>query len=156
MDHLKAAVYQAIGEASMCWENPEGAGVFDAEAADRVASALLDEIRELTLYTYKARVSRIVDGDTIDVDIDLGFGMTSFQRLRFARINAPEVRGEEKEAGQVAKGVVDEKIPPGSEIMIHTEKDDSFGRYIAEIWYGDGVNLNEEMVSLGHAVFKEY
>lgn len=107
------------------------------------------------LYYYKAQVLRIIDGDTIDVSILIGFNISLTERLRLARINAPEVRGEEREAGLAAKEWLISQIAIGSEILIRTEKDDSFGRYIAEI-YLDDLNLNDEMVKVGHAEYKEY
>jgi micrococcal nuclease len=107
------------------------------------------------LYLYKAKVIKIIDGDTIDVVVDLGFTSSRTERLRFARIDAPEVRGAEREAGLQAKDWLLSQISPGSEIFIRTEKDDSFGRYIAEIYFND-LNLNDEMVKVGHAVYKDY
>lgn len=53
-------------------------------------------------YTRKAIVKRIIDGDTLDVLVDCGFRRFSYERLRFNRINTPEIRGEEREDGLVA------------------------------------------------------
>lgn len=101
---------------------------------------------------------RVVDGDTIDVDIDLGFYVwIRKQRIRLLDIDAPEVRGESKEAGLAAseylKGLID-----GKTVIIRTAKgkdgvdrDDSFGRWLATI-YLDGLDVNEEMMRAGHAV----
>lgn len=156
MNNLKALVYEAIGEGSMCWEKPEGAGTFDSEAADRVAANLFGKIRDSILYHYEATVTRIVDGDTIDVDIDMGFGCTIHHRLRLARINAPEVRGVERQEGLAAKEWIETFLPIGSVVMIRTYKDDSFGRYIAEIWVSEWQNLSDMIVNEGHAEYKEY
>lgn len=108
-------------------------------------------------YRYRAVVGRVVDGDTIDVDVDMGFrAWRMSERLRLAGINAPETRGAERPEGLAAKAWIEERLAPGAEIVIDTEKDpDAFGRWIATIWL-DGVDLNASMVEAGHAVWREY
>jgi len=111
------------------------------------------------LYYYQATVVRILDGDTIDCLIDLGFTSSRKERLRLARINAPEVRGSEREAGLLAKAWLQSKVAIGDEILIRTSKSDSFGRYIAEIFIQNGeelLNISDELVKVGHAEYREY
>jgi micrococcal nuclease len=123
------------------------------------------------MYEYEAEVIRVVDGDTIDVKVDLGWKITIKDRLRFNRINAWEKTGKEKAKGIPAKEFVESKIPVGSVIKIQTHKEGKYGRYIAEIFYpefGDiqskdvptvemkWVNLNDELVREGHARYQEY
>ena len=113
------------------------------------------------LYWYKAIVTKITDGDTIRVNVDKGFKDWRLDLvLRFARINAPEKRGEEKELGIAALEWLKTKISVGDEIIIKTMKPDSFGRYIAEIFIfeenEDALNINDEIVKVGHAEYKEY
>jgi len=105
------------------------------------------------MYTYTAKVEKIVDGDTIDVNVDLGFATFRKERLRFARINAWETRGAEKEQGKLAKARVIELIPVGTTITIKTfrDKKGKYGRYIAEIIIEDGKNLNDILLNEGHA-----
>jgi len=108
------------------------------------------------MYTYKALVRSIYDGDTIRADIDLGFGVIlANQPLRLLGINAPEIRGEEREQGLLSKNFVSERIPVGSYITITTIKDrkEKYGRYLATIFYGEDkmTNLNEELVNFGYA-----
>lgn len=90
----------------------------------------------MTLYTYRATVDRWVDGDTVDMLVDLGFRMTTHQRFRLLGdaetpiIDTPE-RGEPRyaEARQVAESV----HPPGAAVVIVTEKPlsgDKYGRYL--------------------------
>lgn len=93
------------------------------------------------MYQYKATVVRIVDADTIKVFIDLGFGIdyTGEQRkgvsLRLAGINTPEIRGEERPKGLIAKERVENLVPIGTEIIINSYKDDKYhGRWVAEIF----------------------
>lgn len=113
------------------------------------------------MYEYYATVTNIVDGDTIDVEVDLGWKITIRDRLRFNRINAWEKSGKEKEMGLKAKEFVVGRIPPGTKIRITTDKEGKFGRYIAEIFYicpvSDAeINLNDELVENGHARYQEY
>ena len=109
------------------------------------------------LFHYKARVERVVDGDTIDVTLDLGFDIQLKGRIRFAGINAPESRTRdpvEKEAGLAAKRYVEDwtsALEGG--VIIQTTLDDKgkYGRILGRILNDDGECLNDEMVSLGHA-----
>lgn len=107
------------------------------------------------MYTYKAYVRSIYDGDTIRVDIDLGFGVIlSDQSLRLLGLDTPEIRGEERTQGLISRNFVVERIPVGSYITITTVKDrkEKFGRYLATVFYGDDMkNLNEELLQSGMA-----
>jgi len=106
------------------------------------------------MYEYKALVTKVYDGDTITVDIELGFGVFfNDQKLRLAYINTPEVRGEEKTQGIISRDRVRELIL-GKEITIKTYKDSKgkYGRWIAEIFYdGLEVSLNEQLINEGLA-----
>ena len=109
------------------------------------------------LYHYKATVDRVIDGDTIDVTLDLGFDISYRGRIRFQGINAPESRTRdavEKQAGLAAKRYV-EDWTSGLEnrVIIQTSLDDrgKFGRILGRILNDEGECLNDEMVSLGHA-----
>jgi micrococcal nuclease len=77
------------------------------------------------MYEYKALVTKVYDGDTITVDIELGFGVFLHkQSLRLAYINTPEVRGAEKPEGIISRDRVRELIL-GKEVIIKTKKDDT-------------------------------
>ena len=109
------------------------------------------------LFHYKATVDRVIDGDTIDVTLDLGFDISYRGRIRFQGINAPESRTRdavEKQAGLAAKRYV-EDWTKGLEnrVIIQTSLDDrgKFGRILGRILNDEGECLNDEMVSLGHA-----
>lgn len=80
------------------------------------------------MYKYKGKIERVIDGDTIIADIDLGFEVHKKERLMLARINAPEVGTDE---GKKAKEFM--KQFEGQEISITTSKLDKYGRYVAEI-----------------------
>ena len=107
------------------------------------------------MYEYEATVRRWVDGDTVDVDIDLGFGLIySNQRIRLYGIDAPEQRTRdlvEKDRGLAATAYVNEQAPVGSKVVIKTYKDDKYGRILGEIFVGD-TNLNTLLTVEGHAV----
>lgn len=107
------------------------------------------------MYKYEATVRRWVDGDTVDVDIDLGFGIIFHnQRIRLYGIDAYESRTrdlEEKEKGLAATAFVNEMAPVGSKITIVTYKTGKYGRILAEIFLDDYTNLNKLLTEKGHA-----
>ncbi len=115
-------------------------------------------IRNFTLevkhdFIYDAIVVSIYDGDTIRADIDLGFSTwIKNASIRLLGIDAPELRGEERQDGLNSKEWLVSKLPIGCKIVLKTEKDskEKYGRYLGII-YSNGTNLNEEMVSLGLA-----
>lgn len=104
------------------------------------------------MYTYKAKVLGVYDGDTITVEIDLGFTNKIVEKLRLYGIDTPEMRGEEKEQGKSVRDIVREKIL-GKEIMVRTYKDGKgkYGRYLADVILSNGVNLNNWLLENGHA-----
>ena len=109
------------------------------------------------LFHYKAMVDRVIDGDTIDVVLDLGFDISYRGRIRFEGINAPESRTRdavEKQAGLAAKRYVEDWINGlEKKVIIQTSLDDrgKYGRILGRILNDEGECLNDEMVSLGHA-----
>ena len=113
------------------------------------------------LYHYKAMVTAAYDGDTITVDIDLGLKtVVKGEKVRLNRINTPEVRGSEREAGLISRDWLRERIV-GRSILIETFKDKKgkYGRYIGEIWLpeNDGyTNINDELVERGLAEYRAY
>lgn len=101
-----------------------------------------------SLYIYKGKVIKIVDGDTIDVIIDCGFKSTRAERLRLNSVDTPE-RGELNYAE--AKQFTFEKVME-KEVLIQTYKSDVFGRYLANVWYeedGEEKLLNYELFRNG-------
>ena len=108
------------------------------------------------MHEYKAIVRRVVDGDTMDVTLDLGFDILYNNRIRLYGINTPESRTrdlEEKKLGLAAKDRVKELCPVGSSVIIKTTKEGrgKYGRILGEIFVGD-VNINQQLVAEGHAV----
>ena len=112
------------------------------------------------MYKYKARLIKVVDGDTVDLMVDCGFNIHIKERFRLSGINAPEIRirnKEEKKKGLEAKEFLMTLLHPYNKITIHTEKDKKgkYGRYLAELWV-NGQCVNKLMVGTGHAVEQNY
>ena len=108
------------------------------------------------MHEYNAIVRRVVDGDTMDVTLDLGFDILYNNRIRLYGIHTPESRTrdlEEKKLGLAAKDRVKELCPVGSSVIIKTTKEGrgKYGRILGEIFVGD-VNINKQLVAEGHAV----
>lgn len=112
------------------------------------------------MYTYKIEVLRVVDGDTIDAKIDLGFDVSVKKRVRFLGINTPESRTrdlEEKKRGLAAKERVKELLETAEEIHLTSHGVGKFGRCLGEIDFScpDALtmkNLNKQLIEEGHAV----
>ena len=112
------------------------------------------------MYQYKAKVLKVLDGDTVDIDLDLGFNIVlANQRVRMAGIDTPESRttnSEEKVRGQLSKKKLTDKLPVGSWVRIETQKsdsnDDKFGRILAVFIMEDGTSLNQWMIDNNYAV----
>lgn len=101
------------------------------------------------MYQYKGIVENVVDGDTIDVIIDLGFKIQTKQRLRLARIDTPE-RGE---PGYGAARDFVKDVSLNKQVLIKTEKVSKWGYYLAEVTLEDGKNLNDTLVQAQLAVY---
>ena len=110
------------------------------------------------MYEYRCKILRVIDGDTADVDIDLGFGVWLHkERVRFAGIDTPESRPRdkvEKKYGLAAKAFVQKYLPKGSSQILVTQKDGTgkFGRILGKFKLEDGTILNELMIQKYHAV----
>lgn len=95
-------------------------------------------------FTYNAVVRRVVDGDTIILDIDLGFETWLHARsIRLLGVLAPEIRGPERPLGMKVKAELQKILPVGKKIVLESEKDstDKYGRYLG-VLYADGQNVN--------------
>ena len=114
-------------------------------------------INEDGIYTYKAKITGVYDGDTVTADIDMGLKIWAHgEKLRLSRINTPEIRGDEREQGLVSRDWLREQLL-NKEVLIQTAKDKKgkYGRYLAEI-YLDGININDLLVTEGLAEYREY
>ena len=107
---------------------------------------------DANLYTYRANITAVYDGDTLTADIDLGFSMImKGQTIRLARINTPEIRGSNAEAGIRSRDALRSKVL-GKSIVLRTIKDarEKYGRWLGEIWV-DGVCINDWLLTEGLA-----
>ena len=108
------------------------------------------------MYQYKIKkIHRIIDGDTIDVEISLGFNITIVRRVRLKDIDAAETRTKdlkEKAEGLLAKEWLAKELSKPGEWIIETTKDDKYGRILGTLYLvGEPVTVNERMVNDGIA-----
>jgi len=112
------------------------------------------------MHYYKARVVRVIDGDTLLADVDLGFGIRKEQRLRLALLDTPEI---DTPAGAKAKQYVQDRLATVEFIVVRTVKTDLHGRFVADVFYlpgepdkhivsTQGLYLNQELIDQGHAI----
>jgi micrococcal nuclease len=115
---------------------------------------------EKSVYYYNAEVKKVIDGDTFDIIIDLGFDTFRKGRVRLFGVNTPESRTrnlEEKKMGLAAKEFTDQWLTASNnKIKVETilDKNEKYGRILARVWNNDGKCLNEDIISSGLA--KEY
>ena len=109
------------------------------------------------MYEYKCKLVRVVDGDTVDIDIDLGFGVwLRKQRIRMYGIDTPESRTSddvEKIYGLAAKEFL-VKWTNSGDLSLKTFKDGKgkYGRILGELWYCGEHNINQLLIDNNHAV----
>ena len=115
-----------------------------------------DDLKTQPDYVYKATVLNIVDGDTVDLEVDLGFNITMKDRFRLYGINAPEVRGAEKLEGRKSTEWLTAQLKD-QDLIIKTEKDKrgKFGRWLCTL-YVNSKDLNLKMVEEGFAKKADY
>ena len=112
------------------------------------------------MHTYKCTILRVVDGDTVDVDIDLGFGVwMRKERIRVLGIDTPESRTRdkvEKTYGILAKNFVKDYLPVGSTQTLQTEKDGTgkFGRILGKFLVYD--HQTDSQMHLGDIMIREH
>ena len=115
------------------------------------------------MYTYKAKLLRVVDGDTCDAQIDLGFDVSVKKRIRFAGINAPESRTrdlKEKALGLAAKDRVKAILAENPSFTLESTELGKYGRVLGKIHINiiDGsesltqICLNDQLIKEGQAV----
>ena len=117
----------------------------------------MSETKDPYVYRIKS-ITKVVDGDTIDANIDLGFDISLTKRIRLAGIDTPESRTRnqyEKKLGLQAKDWLKNRLEFAKDIIIKTELPDStekYGRIIGHLYVnGEEVSLNNQMIAEGHA-----
>lgn len=111
------------------------------------------------MYQYVAKVVRVVDGDTVDLLVDLGFMVSVLVRFRLADINSPEMKNETLIAGKAAKAHLESLFADAQmdTIRLDSMGKDKYGRWVAKLMYiskatGGIVDVNQQMIADGHAV----
>jgi len=110
------------------------------------------------MYEYEAIVRSVYDGDTVRLDIDLGKSIWLHNEpCRLLGIDTPELRGEEREKGIIARDALRELIL-GQTVRIKTKKDKSgkYGRLLVDIYLKDGKHINQWLLDMGFAVEISY
>jgi micrococcal nuclease len=110
-------------------------------------------------FAYKAVPIKVIDGDTIDFKVDLGFHTFIHIRTRLQGVDTPELRGETFVAARDARDFVKKWLNPDgegslpSDVIIATQKDpgDKYGRWLARVWNAKGQELAEALAAAGHA-----
>lgn len=117
------------------------------------------------MFQYEAVIKRVVDGDTLVVDIDLGFFVRIEQIVRLARINTPEaVAWGADGINDPAQAYIFSNCPPGCTVIVQITRKEKYGRWLADVLYKPGFNdryeilreprnLNDELVQQGLAKF---
>lgn len=104
------------------------------------------------MYEYRAKLVRVKDGDTVVLDLDLGFYSWRLnQPYRLLRIDTPEMNTAEGKESRTAL----EDFLAGKVLAARTQKSDNFGRFLAEL-LADGENVSDWLVSNGYAKYKSY
>jgi micrococcal nuclease len=108
------------------------------------------------MYEYRAKVVRVIDGDTIDLRVELGFHISVEDRFRLYGIDTPELNSSDPEVrakAVLAKNRLIELLPVGLEVRIQTLKDkrEKFGRYLAMVFINDTEYVNGILLSEGLA-----
>lgn len=109
------------------------------------------------LYYYTAKVTDVYDGDTVTVDISLGFDIVlSNQKIRLYGINAPELKGHERKKGIISRDWLKGKIL-NKEVVLYSHKDSKgkYGRWLGTIIF-ENKNMNDELVNKGLAEYASY
>ena len=105
------------------------------------------------MYTYKEKLDRVVDGDTVDANIDLGFDISVHKRIRLAGIDSPESRTrdlEEKQRGLASKERLTNLLKDG-EFTLESKEVGKYGRVLGVLLIDD-LNINKTLVEEGYAV----
>lgn len=110
-------------------------------------------------WVFRARLTAVIDGDTLDLIVDAGFRATRAERVRLLGVNTPERKGPTRAAGDAAAAFVADwlhapyALPADWPLLIQTSKSDVFGRYLATVWrIHDGACLTADLLAAGHAV----
>ncbi|HUR58504.1 MAG TPA: DUF1016 N-terminal domain-containing protein [Opitutaceae bacterium] len=113
-----------------------------------------DDATKADLFTYRATILRVIDGDTFLVGLDVGPETFRQEKLRLRGLDCPEMSTAE---GRAAKRFVDGLLSPGAAVIVATTKPDKYDRYLADVFLegADGLFLNNQLLAAGHATRKD-
>jgi micrococcal nuclease len=110
------------------------------------------------MYEYKVKVTDVIDGDTIDVVIDLGFDIFTNRRVRLSGIDTPESRTtdlNEKKFGMEAKGYLKHLLGNAGNVVVKTlanDPNEKYGRVLGQVYVdSSAISVNDLLVSRGYA-----
>ena len=108
------------------------------------------------MYEYQAKIVRVVDGDSVWMEVDVGFRMSYKYNFRLAGINTPELNSSDENQrveARAAKSRLEELLPQGAPVRIVTTKPGKYGRWLTHIWTeGSEKSVNEILLEEGYAV----
>lgn len=113
------------------------------------------------MFQYAAELIRVIDGDTLVVNVDLGFYIKQEMKLRLRNIDTPELNSKERAKALDVKNFVEEQLKNNA-LAVQTYKIEKWGRFLAEVYFGPpeytiyelfekGTNLNQLLIEQGHA-----
>ena len=108
------------------------------------------------MYNYKAELLKVVDGDTVDMNVDMGFNVRIKQRMRLYGIDTAELRDKDEDKRKKAlkaKDYVCELLKLNQSYEIETYKEDKYGRLLVKIYLNEEETLNEMLLKIGLAEF---
>lgn len=115
-------------------------------------------MQSFKLYLYKAKILYWYDGDTLTVDMDLGFKIHTELRIRLARVDAWEINDQSsyrRRFARHARAVARQKFPAGSKVLIESLKRDRYGRWLAEVFYKNK-NVSDWLLQSGEKGIDPY
>lgn len=107
------------------------------------------------MYEYKCKVLKVIDGDTVDCEIDLGFNIKMIKRVRLLGVNTSELNSkieEERNKARAAKEYVENIKSSVTRIKTELDKSDSFGRVLGKLYIEDDVSINDLLLAEGLAI----
>ena len=130
-----------------------GVNVVDAKADAEGRQKPLVSGKRPVPYVYPGYCVRVIDGDTIVCDLDMGHNVWRRKaHVRLLGIDTPEMRGEERDQGREAKALVEAMLKTGDEVLVLSSSLDSFGRLLGIVWIGEAQkSLNQWLIEKGYA-----
>jgi len=147
--YLKRAV--AEGWSVRTLRRAISSNLFAAEGAGEASRHTLERPGS-RVHNYAAVVERVIDGDTLEVRIDLGFDTWRAEKIRLRGIDAPELRTD---AGKRARAFVEDLLAGVRQVVVRTYKTDVYARYVGDVFFGPGSDDKDEIFARGRFLNQE-